>query len=425
MSGPTKHILSLDGGGTWALVQIEALIDLYGRETRGREVLRRFDLVIATSAGALVLGALLEDLALADVAALFLDASRLAHLFGKKPGSWWRTKLGILPRYTTSAKRAALAQLLARHGNTRIHELATQLGGTQLVIVTYDYDARRTLFVRSQPDSPSASRSRPGDDPSESVRELTILDAVHASSTPPIKYFDAPALTPRERTRRLWDGGIGGYDNPVVAGIGELLAEGVAPHDIAVLSIGTGQVRLLSDRSAALLRARDPGVELPNAAIMPGGDPLRTSLIERTRHDLEMLAGACLDDPPDAATYVAYLMLGHLPPRGDTRDVPDTRLVRMNPVLCPIHVGERWLLPSKFDEPREFAELAALELDAHRERDIGLLAAFARAWRSAREPSELPNQGIRQRWDGSLDFGHATFAAAKQRWQALEGRARS
>jgi hypothetical protein len=411
-----KRILSLDGGGTWALIQIEALIDLYGSDARGHAILGHFDLAVATSGGALVLGGLAADLSLATLYDLFMDAPKIAGLFGKKRGAWWRTKLGISPRYTTTSKRAALDGLYGPLGSMRIHELGEQLG-TQLVFVTYDYDARRSIFVRSKLDAPSASRSPPGDDPSESIRELSLVDAVHGSSTPPVRFFDEPALTDAVRTRRLWDGGVGGYDNPAVVGVAELLAQGVDPHAIALLSIGTGQVRLLPDRSAALLRAR--GVELPQAAIEPGGDPLRMRLAKRTHHELELLAMACLDDPPDAATYVAYLMLGHRPPLDDAREPPDLRLVRMNPVLGPVRVGARWQLPSGFADPSRFAQLAALDIDAHAQHEIGLIRAFAQAWRTAHTADALPNQGIRQCWDGSLDLGHATFSAAKQRWSML------
>ena len=34
-------ILSLDGGGPWALIQVMALIDLYGAEAQGQESLVR------------------------------------------------------------------------------------------------------------------------------------------------------------------------------------------------------------------------------------------------------------------------------------------------------------------------------------------------------------------------------------------------
>ena len=43
------RILTLDGGGAWALIEVKALIDLFGGATRGNEVLAAFDLVAANS----------------------------------------------------------------------------------------------------------------------------------------------------------------------------------------------------------------------------------------------------------------------------------------------------------------------------------------------------------------------------------------
>lgn len=57
------RILSLDGDGTWTLIQVKALIQLYGAETTGHGVLRDFDLVVASFGGNIVLGALRRKLA--------------------------------------------------------------------------------------------------------------------------------------------------------------------------------------------------------------------------------------------------------------------------------------------------------------------------------------------------------------------------
>ncbi len=46
-------ILSLDGGGTWALLQVRALQLIYGPSVKGHEVLKDFDLVAANSGGSI------------------------------------------------------------------------------------------------------------------------------------------------------------------------------------------------------------------------------------------------------------------------------------------------------------------------------------------------------------------------------------
>ena len=43
------RILSLNGGGAWALIQVKVLMDLYGPTTCGRQVLADFDIVAANS----------------------------------------------------------------------------------------------------------------------------------------------------------------------------------------------------------------------------------------------------------------------------------------------------------------------------------------------------------------------------------------
>jgi patatin-like phospholipase/acyl hydrolase len=64
-------ILSLDGGGTWALIQVKALLDLYGTAVTGRQILQDFDMVAANSGGSIVLGGLIEDYTLTKLLALF------------------------------------------------------------------------------------------------------------------------------------------------------------------------------------------------------------------------------------------------------------------------------------------------------------------------------------------------------------------
>ena len=67
------RILSLDGGGSWALIQVRALIDLYGGGTTGHQVLQDFDMVAANSGGSVVLGGLVENVSLDTLKGYFED----------------------------------------------------------------------------------------------------------------------------------------------------------------------------------------------------------------------------------------------------------------------------------------------------------------------------------------------------------------
>src|SRR5258706_7927288 len=71
------RILSLDGGGSWALIEIMALMDLFGgRDTLGHDVLRRFDLIASNSGGSIVLGALAKNMSLGELWDLFADKDK-------------------------------------------------------------------------------------------------------------------------------------------------------------------------------------------------------------------------------------------------------------------------------------------------------------------------------------------------------------
>ena len=126
---PPRRILSLDGGGSWGALEVRALQELYGAGARGREVLGRFDLVAANSAGALILAALAEDLTLSEVAGIFASEAQRRRVFARGEGPAWlnpvRWAVGG-PRYSTRRKAEGLAALLPRCG---LPVTAPALGG--------------------------------------------------------------------------------------------------------------------------------------------------------------------------------------------------------------------------------------------------------------------------------------------------------
>jgi hypothetical protein len=70
------RILSLDGGGTWALIEVRTLMKLYGNDATGHQVLKTFDLVAANSGGSLVLAGLVENLPLKEFLQYFMDENK-------------------------------------------------------------------------------------------------------------------------------------------------------------------------------------------------------------------------------------------------------------------------------------------------------------------------------------------------------------
>ena len=97
------RILSLDGGGRWALIQAKALLDIYG-DVSGRVVLAKFDLVAANSGGSIVAAALAANFKPSDIVAYFMDEGWRRKIFVDLP---WYQKipriLGLGPRFSTSS----------------------------------------------------------------------------------------------------------------------------------------------------------------------------------------------------------------------------------------------------------------------------------------------------------------------------------
>ena len=81
---PYYRILSLDGGGTWALLQVMALQNFF-RDALGHEVLRDFDLVAANSGGSITAGGLVTNLPLSEILDYFCDHSMRSKIFNPLP----------------------------------------------------------------------------------------------------------------------------------------------------------------------------------------------------------------------------------------------------------------------------------------------------------------------------------------------------
>jgi patatin-like phospholipase/acyl hydrolase len=407
-------ILCLDGGGRWSLISVMALQRIFGEEALGRDVLQHFDLVAANSGGSIVLGALAENMRLDRLLDLFCTSGALfppePRISLRRLGHWLtRRLLHIGPKYDTREKLAILRRLLPETGGKRLTDLPeviVQANGklTHYLIVGFDYDWKRAKYFRSNAESLASSS-----DPTSA----TLAEAIHASSTAPVNYFNAPAALPGEVAlgNRYWDGAVTGQNNPVLAGVTEALANGqgrVGHHDIRVLSIGTGTVSL---PVVARRQRRLRGL---------------VTVASRSRLfvDLAELAESILDDPPDSASFEAWIMLGNpVPPtahgkllgRDLSRGGEPVSLVRMSPLVRPrSEAPGAWGPPDGLTRA-EFARLTNIELDARVPNDVGLLVKFARAWLD----DKVPNQPIRENpYTFTPRIGHTTFSEALAAWQA-------
>lgn len=406
------RILSLDGGGSWSLLQIMTLIDLYrsgGALLTGHEVLRDFDLVIASGSGSLVLGGLVKDMPLTEIRRIFEDEAVCGSIFARRQAPAGmsarlvRHLTGIGPRYSARGKLDALRRLLngdlgvAEIGDVTLDALATRIDvPAQLMITAFDYDRNCEIVFRSNP------ASRAGDFGTPPI--ATLAEAIHAATTAPLAYVDAPAAI--SRGRRCWNGALAGGNNPVLAGIAEALANGVAAASIEVLSIGAG------------------GVVLPMAG---GSEDAASAKLVRQRKaasaggDLHKLA-ELLDDPPDGASLIAYLTLGHAVPKDGAQPLKDGRLVRLNPLLQPIRLAHGWARPAGLIEgdghDDEFVRLRELPMDAVAAEEIALIRKFAALWHG----NAVVNQPIRANADTlDCEIGQRWYSEARAQWQSLAG----
>jgi hypothetical protein len=226
------RILSLDGGGTWALLQAIALAEIYGHDATGHVVLADFDMAVANSGGSIVLAGLMADFPLARLIALFGTAAQVQSIF---------VKLNVLEKlanppakYSTEKKLSGLRAVLAGDGDRTMDQwtahLPTRPGASPLkaMIVGFDYDTQRAEFFRTYVSGLGA--------PASNIR---LVDAVHASSDAPVAFFNKPTEC---GGHRYWDGAVAGFNNPLMGGVTEALALGVDPAPGLPTPVDSGPV---------------------------------------------------------------------------------------------------------------------------------------------------------------------------------------
>src|SRR5258706_8279476 len=256
-------ILSLDGGGSWSLIQARVLKDIYG-DIPGQELLRQFDMVIANSGGSLVVACLCNDMKISEAISVFRNQDQLKQVFSAL-SFWeklsWRNIASLTnvlgPKYSTKRKLEGLVNVLKQKDHllaeglvkkpiveTLLNELPAIIKkeSLQLLIAGFDYFRERVSFFRSNPNSLTDKFSN------GKFFQISLAYAIHSSSNAPVNYFDAPAEIIISRlnandTRKTWywDGAVAGFNNPVLAGLIEAITNNHnEPREYCILSIGTG-----------------------------------------------------------------------------------------------------------------------------------------------------------------------------------------
>lgn len=399
-------ILSLDGGGSWSVIQAQALAKLYGSDTPGREILSRFRLVAANSGGSLVLAALALNLSPAKIVRLLDDFSLRKQIFRSLPWyrKWKQVLLGMGPQYEAEAKRTGLAAVLHQASGHSPNVLLSQipqqlqpkLPNTDFLISTFDYDRERATFMRS---------NLFGEDPTQPIHnDYSLLDAIHSAGHAPVNFFEKTAdgfsVNPdgSRLAFRHWDGAVGGYNNPVLAALTEAVGKKIPLEDIRILSIGTATVRLPLDR------------DFPVQAVQT------EYLFQTTREssmmrDIPKLAMSILGDPPDSASYISWVML-----HGEALTREEPRLIRLNPLIAPVwnESAQMWTLPMGYQgRQAAFSYLTEVEMDAVSPEEYGAVREALLHW----EQDQLPNQPVRFDRFFRPQIGHRLFSEACEAWK--------
>lgn len=431
-------ILSLDGGGSWALVQARVLMDLYG-DIRGHALLRQFDMAIANSGGSLVLASLCNDMKISEIISIFKTKEQRTQVFSSLT-FWeklkWRNLVSVLttdlgPRYSMERKAKGLVNILKqgdhlfREGllkkpiiETPLDELPAIIGKEkfQLLIVGFDYFRERASFFRSNPDS-QTDKFNDG-----RFFQVSLAHAIHSSSNAPVNYFDAPAeiqlhIRNTADTRRTWywDGGVSGFNNPVLAGLTEAITNNRLPlSDYCILSIGTGT------GSKTVLTDYKYSTDPPTKAVydINKDNPLAlTDVSTRFVKDIKKLAKSILGDPPDSATFITYSMLD--PGLNNTAN-----LVRINPCIkAEKNKTGFYDIPAVYKNMpggrEKFLQLLEMDMDAVEDWQIELIDDLCDKFLVTNGSPCLTNQLIRGDVNGKYFLGQPFYKDAKDKWGDL------
>jgi predicted acylesterase/phospholipase RssA len=414
----TYRILSLDGGGSWALIQVKCLRKLFAEtfnnpDPTGHEVLAEFDLVSANSGGSLVAAAMAENLRLSEIEKIFDDEKLRSKVFSRL--SFFEKSLlssvarifKIGAKYATKRKHIALKEILPGIAQIDMMDIPAHIAvngaiKTQFLIIGYDYYRNRAELFRSDCDSLASTsvierklKNLPSQAVTPSDCMVSLVDAIHASSTAPVNYFNEPAtFKVNNKPKYYWDGGVTGNNNPVLVAVTEAICNRAQYQieNIQVLSIGTGTISQLQYDEEIPVKYD----ELKTKQEAPG-------LIK----DIQKMGTSILNDPPDTAAFVAYMILNP--------DMPAKPIdfIRMNPALRPMLIndatGKHWDLPAGINKD-EYVKLNAMDMDAVEDQEVSLIKKLCDNWLNG---AGVPNQSIRSNSSLNCLIGHADFEAAK------------
>lgn len=397
------NILSLDGGGSWAIIQLLTLKDRYGNIS-GHEILQKFDLVIANSGGSIVLAALAENWTLDKALTLFEDQTIRESIFSETtykeryfPVDYLRL-LGIDlgPKYSSKRKKESFENLFKEINKRQMSELPSFIKNESLKLVVCTYDAlnNRAKFFKSY-----------GAD-AEDYDSIRLTQAIHASSNAPVQYFDFPARFKAKNSEiyyELWDGALGGFNNPILAGMIEAFKLGVKLKDIRMVSIGTGN-KLMS------IKDKDDFWKLKQVAITKRRKKLNfKSLGSQAKFFKETVlnqAKTILYQPPDTANYIAMMFL-----KANSDEAINKHIVRLSPL---IHIDSK----TSKEEKSLINKMYVLDMDITKDEEIQCLLDGFTKWKEGKIINQPLEFKIKRNNDIVFINGNKDYKNGMDQWKS-------
>jgi len=366
-------ILSLDGGGSWAILQLLTLKHKYGN-VEGHIILRDFDMIISNSGGSIVLAALAENWTIDKTLTLFEQKEVREQVFYKNtfkdrffPIDYIRLFTNFGPKYSAPKKGEAFRKLFPELDKRQMEELPAFIGkdSLKLIVCTYDALNNRAKFFKSYGRNES----------NDSVR---MTQAIHGSSNAPVQYFDFPARFKTKNTEifyELWDGAF---------------------------SIGTGNKLMSIEDKNRFYEIKQIAQQERRRKFRFWRLKFQVSYFSKT---ILNQATTILYEPPDWANYVAYMFLFK---DGKEEDV-NKRVVRLSPLIHSCHETS--------PEVNVLLEkLYKLDMDLTEDSDIQLLKECFNNW----VDDKILNQPIDFRIHRNNDItylqGDKCFSDAIKKW---------
>ena len=399
-------ILSLDGGGSWAILQLLTLKERFNEEIpelNGHAILKKFDLIIANSGGSIVLCALAENWTIDEALTLFDKKEIRETIFYKNSyrDTFWPVSITRLfsvgPKYSTTKKYEAFRNLFPLAHKKGMDELPEFIGKPSLRIIVTTFDAlnNRAKFFRSYTHADSQEEFVP------------LTKAIHGSSNAPVQYFDFPARIKADKSEiwyHLWDGALGGFNNPVVAGIIEAIKLNIPLDKISVISIGNANKLMSVSQKNRFYKVSSISLK----------ERRKKWLFWRYKFQLEFFkstvmnqAKAILFQPPDWANFIGYMFLS----KEKSSDV-DKRFIRLSPM---IHIDKN----TDQSSIELLNKLYMLDMDLTSDDDIECIKRCFAKWKNGSIKNQPIDYTVTRENELVYKRGDKLFNESIEKWRQL------